>query len=96
MASKDPPWPFFLLLLLAHGWFLRPKTFPLPREGEAAWINPARMIPRIVVFALLWVVALIVAPLLWVGAAALLWLAIITPGLKRIHRQFQNEPEVLT
>ena len=93
MTSKNPPWLLFLCFLTAHGWFLRPKPFPLPRDGEAEWVNPARMIPRLVVFALAWIAALVLLPALWVGAAALLWLAVLTPGLIKIHRQFQNEPQ---
>jgi len=91
MTSKDPPWLMFLLLLTAHGWFLRPKPFPLPRDGEAAWVNPASMLPRLVGFAVLWVAALILLPWLWVGLAAVLWLLLLTPGLLKLHRQFQNE-----
>ena len=51
------------------------------------------MFPRLVVFALAWIAALVFLPALWVGAAALLWLAVLTPGLVKIHRQFQNEPQ---
>ena len=33
MGSETVSWPKFLLILTAHGWFLRPRAFPLAREG---------------------------------------------------------------
>ncbi|MDG2277970.1 MAG: hypothetical protein P8L31_08400 [Pseudomonadales bacterium] len=34
LGEKSKSWYQFLLMLLAHGWFLRPKTFALAREGD--------------------------------------------------------------
>jgi len=44
-------------------------------------------------YSLFWLILLLVLPLAWVGLAALVWLAVLTPGLIEIHRQFQNEPD---
>lgn len=92
MGAQTLSWPKFLLLLTAHGWFLRPKAFPLTRAGDRQFFNRAGMMRRIYGFAALWLVLLIVLPIGWFGLALLAWLAALTPGLIEIHRQFQNEP----
>ena len=45
---------------------------------------------RLGVFLLAWVMALIFLPFKWVGIAALVWLAIITPGVRELNAQFQT------
>lgn len=93
MGAKDLSWLRFLLILTAHGWFIRPKAFPLARGDEKASVNPAAMMPRVYGFLGFWVAMLIFLPLSWVGIAALVWAIVYTPGLLEIHRQFQNEPD---
>jgi hypothetical protein len=93
MGSETVSWPRFLLILTAHGWFLRPKPFPLAREGDKSSVNPAKMMRRVYGFVALWLLLLIVLPIGWFGFALLAWLAALTPGLIEVHRQFQNEPD---
>jgi hypothetical protein len=93
MGSETVTWPRFLLILTAHGWFLRPKPFPLAREGDKSSVNPAKMMRRVYGFVALWLLLLIVLPIGWFGFALLAWLAALTPGLIEVHRQFQNEPD---
>ena len=93
MGAKDLSWFRFLLIMTAHGWFLRPKAFPLKRDGDKARISPAAMMPRVYGFLALWAILLVFLPLSWVGFAALAWAIAYTPGLIEIHRQFQNEPD---
>ena len=93
LGAKNVSWPWFLLILTAHGWFLRPKAFPLSRAGDRKRVRPAAVLKRIAGFVALWVVLLLVLPPGLVGLAALVWLAVLTPGLIEIHRQFQNEPD---
>lgn len=93
VGAEDLSWPKFLLILTAHGWFLRPKAFPLAREGDENRVSPGKMMPRVYVFLFAWLFAILLLPLVWVGVAAATWLAILTPGLIEIHRQFQNEPD---
>lgn len=90
LGAEDLSWPRFLLLLTAHGWFLRPRAFPLARAGDPARVSPAAMMPRVYGFVALWLLALALLPLAWVGLAALAWLTLLTPGLIAIHRQFQH------
>ena len=93
MGSEPISWPRFLLILTAHGWFLRPKPFPLAREGDKSSVNPAKMMRRVYGFVALWLLLLIILPIGWFGFALLAWLAVLAPGLIEIHRQFQNEPD---
>ena len=93
LRGKNVSWFRFLLILTAHGWFLRPKAFPLSREGDPARVSPAVAMKRVYGFLALWLVLLFVLPIAWFGAAVAVWLALLTPGLIEIHRQFQNEPD---
>ena len=93
LPYEPQSWPRFLLGMTAHGWFLRPKVFPLMREGDTPSADPEKMMRRVWGFLAMWGVLLALLPTSWVGVAAALWVAILTPGIIEIHRQFQNEPE---
>lgn len=88
----SPPtfWPFFVLLLLANGWFLRPRTF----DQGGGELTPAqrirRAMRRLVVFAAGWIVAAILLPLWLVGLALAAWVVAILPGLRAVHAAFQH------
>ena len=89
---RGVPWLLFLAMLLAHGWFLRPKTFPSGRADEQPSANPLSMFPRIAVFLAAWVAAFVFLPTGWVALALIAWGALVGPGLAKIQRGFQNIP----
>lgn len=93
MGAEELNWFQFLLILTAHGWFVRPRAFPLLRDGDKAQVTPTIARKRAYWFVGAWLAALVALPLNWVGIAFLAWLVILTPGLIEIHRQFQNESE---
>ena len=93
LGAENISWFRFLLILSAHGWFLRPKAFPLGRKGDPERVSPRAMLKRVYGFLALWLALLLVLPIAWFGAAVALWLALLTPGIIEIHRQFQNEPD---
>ena len=93
MGAKDLSWFRFLLIMTAHGWFIRPKAFPLKRDGDKERVSPTAMMPRVYAFLAFWAVLLLLLPISWFGVAVLTWFIAYTPGLIEIHRQFQNEPE---
>lgn len=93
MGSKEVGWFKFMLMLTAHGWFIRPKAFPLGREGDKPATDPRKMMGRIYGFLALWLVLFLILPLKWFGVAVLTWLVVLTPGLIEIHRQFQHESD---
>lgn len=93
MGAGELNWFQFLLILTAHGWFLRPRAFPLTRDGKKDQVTPGMAMRRVYVFAGAWLLALIALPSVWVVVAAIIWALAMTPGLIEIHRQFQNEPD---
>lgn len=93
LAGSQISWPYFLLILFAHGWFLRAKAFPLGRPGDPPSANSGKMMPRVYGFVAAWVAAFLLLPTTWVALALLGWALAALPGLIEIHRQFQNEPE---
>jgi hypothetical protein len=93
MGAGDLSWFKFLVIMTAHGWFLRPRAFPLLRDGNKASVTPSQAIRRAYVFLGAWALALAFLPLTWVAAAGLLYAIALTPGLIEIHRQFQNKPD---
>lgn len=93
MGAGTLSWFRFLVILTAHGWFLRPRAFPLLRDGAKAKVTPADAMRRAYLFMGAWILALLLLPLGWVFAAFVIWLVLLTPGLVEIHRQFQNEPD---
>lgn len=90
-AREDLSWPRFLLLLLAHGWFLRPKAFPLRREGDPLSASPRFMMRRVALFAGAWIAALALLPSAWVAIAFGVWALIAAVGVGELYRQFQHE-----
>ena len=93
MDVKPPPWPFFISLLLAHGWFIKPTVFPLSRPGDPDNVHPASVIPRLIGFVVLWLAAFAFLPTVWVAGALVAWGIFVWPGIAQIHREFQNVPD---
>ena len=93
MGAGNLSWFKFLVIMTAHGWFLRPRAFPLLRDGNKASVTPSQAIRRAYVFLGAWILALAFLPITWVAASALLYAIALTPGLIEIHRQFQNKPD---
>ncbi len=93
LSGNELSWPHFLLLLLAHGWFLRPKAFPLGRPGDRPSANSGKMMRRVALFVAAWVAAFALLPTHWVLLALGAWGVAMIPGLLEIYAQFQHEPE---
>ena len=92
-GAETLSWPKFLLILTAHGWFIRPKAFPLLRDGDKDEVTPNDAMRRVYLFVGAWLLALLVLPTTWVAVAFICWLIVLIPGLVEIHQQFQNEPD---
>ena len=87
------PWLFSLWIHLANGWFIRPTSLSLDRDGSGGFARARTAMRRTYVFFAAWIVALLLLPLTSVGIAALVWMVAVTPGIIEIHRQFQFEPD---
>ncbi len=92
-AREDLSWFRFMLLLSAHGWFLRPRAFPLGRPDDPASVSPRKMMRRVAVFLGGWIAAFALLPTAWVAGALGVWALILTAGLVEVNRQFQHEPK---
>ena len=93
MPELDAPpvkFPLFAAVLMAHGWFLRPKPFAYQGDGKDPMARIPRVMGRLAVFAVLWLLAFAFLPALWVGAALLAYLPVAAHGVRKIYRTFQN------
>ncbi len=93
MGAKELSWFRFLLIMTAHGWFIRPKAFPLQRNGDKDQVSPTTVMPRVYMFLAFWALLFFLLPITWFGLSFLTWFLAYIPGLVEIHRQFQNEPD---
>jgi hypothetical protein len=88
-----PPWPLFVCLLVANGNFLRPRPFPSLRDGTMPTRRLKAACWKIVAFLGAWGAAFTWLPPGLVLLALVGWAAWITPGLRHVHRAFQNVKE---
>lgn len=93
LAKRDRWWPYNVAIMLAHGWFLRTRAFPLARPGDRPSGKPQRMKWRLAVFLGAWIAAFTYLPTGWVALGLAAWGAIAIPAAAALHRQFQNIPE---
>ena len=93
MAYKELSLFQFLINGSVHGWFLRPKMFPLARQGDTPSANPSRMGWRMATSIAFWSALFQMLPVGWSSTLLGLWLAIYVPGLIGLHNTFQNEPD---
>ncbi len=90
LDMRGVPWPIFVSILTANGWFIRPQVFAHKPGGPPIQARFLRAILRIPMFIGLWVLAFLYLPPLWVALALAAWVAWITPGVRYISEQFQN------
>jgi hypothetical protein len=93
LDSRGIPWPIFVSLLVANGWFLNARPFRYITGGPATTKRLKRALLRIPFFLAGWGIAFAALPSAWVGAALVAWGAWITPKVRFINREFQNIPK---
>lgn len=90
---KPPPFPIFAAILMANGWFIRPRPFAYQGDGK----NPLRRFPmviaRLIVFVTLWVAAFALLPTVWVSVALALYLPVAVRGIRYVYTSFVNDAE---
>ena len=98
--DTDPPldapeafWPYFVAQLFAHGWFIRPKRFPLGRPDDKPSARVSAMKPRLIGFAAAWAICFVLLPARRVFLALVGYAVAITPGVRRMNREFQHVPD---
>jgi hypothetical protein len=90
LDSRGAPWPLFACLLIANGWFIRPRGFEQRDTGPTAPQRVAIAGLRILGFVGLWVAAFWWLPSLGVAVALALWAAWITPQFRFLNEEFQD------
>ena len=83
LDSRGVPWPIFVSLLIANGWFLRGRGFRSPGHIPIAAL-------RLLCFAAASVGALAWLPTLPVAIGLAGWAAYIVPQVRWLGRQFQD------
>ncbi len=91
LDSRGLPWPVFVSLLTANGWFIKPKPFPYLSDGPTVEQRAKRAVIRIPFFVAAWATAFVTLPTTWVGVALLGYAAWLTPHIRQVNRYFQNE-----
>lgn len=90
LDSPPVPWPLFVSLLLANGWFLGPVPFDQRAGKDTVSQRQRNAMLRVPLFVAVWVAAGLLLPM-WVVALAFAgWLAKIVPGIRLVNEQFQN------
>ena len=86
-------WPLFVLVLLANGWFIKPRVFNLqPVQQTSVRRRQIMALLRIPVFIGVWIVAFAFLPS-WLASGLLLaWGVVAFRGVRKIHEQFQSIP----
>ena len=90
LDSRGIPWPLFVSLLVANGWFIRPKPFPYIKGGPPVQQRARWALARIPFFLGAWVLAFTQMPGWIAGAAFVGWAAWLTPKIRVLGNQFQN------
>lgn len=95
LDSKGRPFPVFVTLLMANGWFIRPAPFLLTNSKLSALQRIKRAARRIPVFIAFWIAAFLFFPTNWVATAAVSYCIWLIPIVILIHRGLQHisEPE---
>ena len=93
--QTPPPRLLFYAALIANGWFLRVKSFAYSPGVKSVPVRFATALSRWLLFALLWLAALEVAPTGWVGLAFAGWLTWIVRDLRRTMGRLDVQVELV-
>jgi peroxiredoxin len=90
MDSASIPWPLFVSLLIANGWFLRPVPFGQRKHGPTPQQRIQIAMVRLGGFAALWIAAFAMLPTFPVVAVFVAWIAWIIPKIRWVNLEFQD------
>ncbi len=90
LDAPPVPWPAFIALLFANGWFLCPVPFDQKPGRDTVRQRQRNALLRIPLFVAAWILAALLLPM-WVVALAFAgWVAKVVPGIRAVNRRFQN------
>lgn len=84
------PWPVFVTLLFANGWFLRPVYFHQDQGESTVRRRMRNAMLRVPLFVAAWIAAFAFLPFWIAGLAFVAWVAKIVPGVRQVNALFQN------
>jgi hypothetical protein len=90
LDTRPVPWPAFVTLLLANGWFLKPVPFDQRTGKNSVPRRQRNAMLRIPVFVAAWIAASMLLPFWVVALTCAAWVAKIIPGVQLINARFQN------
>ena len=93
LDSKGRPFPVFVALLLANGWFIRPMPFLLTNSKLSALQRIKRAARRIPIFSAIWIAAFLILPTNWVATAAIAYGIWLIPIVVMVYRGLQHKSE---
>ena len=96
LDSKGYPFLFFLLILFASGWFIKPNYFVMSSKNHSIKRiqNQLRVAKRrIPLFIIFWIMAIVLLPYWGTALIFMVWITIIAPQIYKLYRanQFNNE-----
>jgi hypothetical protein len=90
--SAEVPWPLFIMMLLANGWFVKPAFFLLASGAIPVEVRQRTAMKRLAGFCVAWILAFTFLPI-WLSAlAAVAWCAWVTPFVLEINSRMPKEP----
>ena len=90
LDSRGLPWPIFVSLLVANGWFVEPRGFAQMEGGRSPQQRVLRAGLRALTFAAGWIAAFVWLPTIPVALALAAWIAWITRRIRVFSDEFQN------
>lgn len=90
LDSRPAPWPIFVAILLANGWFLRPVPFDQRAGKDTVRQRLRNAMLRIPLFVAAWIAAALLLPTWLVALAFAAWLVKVVPGIRLVHERFQS------
>jgi hypothetical protein len=83
--SAEVPWPLFIMMLLANGWFVKPAFFLMASGAKPIQVRMRTAMKRLAGFGVAWILAFTFLPI-WLSAlAAVSWCAWVTPFILGIN-----------
>ena len=95
VVDQNPP-PLFLFFaaIVANGWFVKPKPFVYEPGMEPISSRFQKAISRWILFFSVWIIALSILPMTWVGGAFGAWLVWAIFNLRSTMKQMGRQVEL--
>ena len=90
--SAGVPWPLFIMMLLANGWFVKPAFFLLASGAIPIEVRQRTAMKRLIGFCIAWILTFTFLPIWLSTLTAVAWCAWVTPFVLEINARMPKEP----